>query len=389
MNADKRRILELEQLVAKLYEKIESQSQELAYYRNKKNSSNSSIPPSQDPFRIKRTESLREKTGKKPGGQQGHEGETLEMVECPDQIIEHKPQYCKSCGKDLSSFPSKFISKRQVIDLPKINPITTEHQVYRTQCSCGHCTETDYPTSVHSPICYGENITALSVYLSARQYISFQRMQEMFKDVFGVSISQGTLVNMQKTFAEKAKNIYEEIRCRIERSSFVGGDETGVCINGKNHWAWAFQNAKNTYIRIHNSRGKMAIDDVFPQGFPHATMLHDCWKPYFITHCQSHQICTAHLLRELNYLEKIYPQENWTILFKTLLLDALDLKKHLQPIDYYYPIEKRKIIEEHLEKLLEYQVDPKYKKLYTFKERMVKYQDFLLPFLHQHDIPSR
>ena len=394
MNSDKRRILELEQrvaeleqLVLKLYEIIESQARELAYYRNAKNSGNSSVPPSQDPFRIKRTESLRESTGKKRGGQPGHKGETLEMVDHPDQVIEHKPRYCSECGQDLSSYSSDFVGKRQLIDLPNIAPVITEHRVYLTKCRCGHSTASAYPSTVHSPVCYGENITALSAYFHARQYIPYERMQEMFKDVFGVRVSQGTLVKMQKTFAGKSGGIYEQIRCRVERSSLVGGDETGVCINGHNQWAWAFQNDKNTYIRVHASRGKKAIDDIFPRGFAQATVVHDCWKPYFITNCQSHQICTAHLLRELKYLEKLYPGENWTSSFKSLLLEAIELKKQLTPTDYYHTNEKCQTIEEHLAKLLQYQVDPKYQKLHAFKDRIVKYQDFLLQFLYRHDIP--
>ena len=99
----------------------------------KRGSTNSSVPPSQDPFRIKRTESLREKTGKKPGGQPGHEGETLEMISHPDLVIDHKPRYCNKCGQDLSSFSSEFAGKRQLIDLPKIEPVITEHHVYTTK----------------------------------------------------------------------------------------------------------------------------------------------------------------------------------------------------------------------------------------------------------------
>ena len=74
----------------------------LSRYEHPKNSSNSSMPPSHDPFRHKRTESLRTKSGKKPGGQMGHSGSCLEISEPPDEIIEHRSDYCGQCGKDLS-----------------------------------------------------------------------------------------------------------------------------------------------------------------------------------------------------------------------------------------------------------------------------------------------
>lgn len=394
MNADKKRIQELEQevaelkvLVVELRKIIELQAKELVYYRNKKDSNNSSIPPSQDPFRIKRTESLREKSGKKPGGQQGHEGKTLEMVENPDSIVKHTPKNCTCCGKDLSEIPSIFVGKRQVLDIPKIEYLITEHQIFGKQCICGHYEKSAYPIQAHSPICYGENIMTISAYLNSRQYVSYERMQEMFKDVFNVPISQGTLVNLVKKFAKKCTPIYEQIRCRIEKSKLVGADETSVCVNGKNHWAWTFQNPNYTYIHIDESRGRKAIDKVFKHGFPFASLLSDCWSPYFVVNCQSHQLCFAHLLRELNYFEKSCPDEDWVKSIQTLFLEALQLKRELKPIEYYYPNEKRNTLESHLEALLKYELFSDDKKLLAFKKRLVKNKDSLFLFLHRYDIP--
>jgi hypothetical protein len=116
--------------------------------------------------------------------------------------------------------------------------------------------------------------------------------------------------------------IYEKIREKLTKSEVVGADETGACINGKNHWAWTFQNHRLTYIYINSSRGKQAIDTAFASGFNKTIPVHDCWKPYFITSCQSHQICIAHLLRDLNYLDILY-NDRWTKDFKELILDAL------------------------------------------------------------------
>jgi hypothetical protein len=134
-------IAELSTKVSLYESKIIQLGKELSIYRTKKNSSNSSLPPSQDPFRVKRTESLRERSGRQPGGQQGHEGYSLEQLMTPTEIITHEPCYCTACGEALSGIASEFIGSRQVIDIPPVKPIVTEHQIYGKRCHCGHLTK--------------------------------------------------------------------------------------------------------------------------------------------------------------------------------------------------------------------------------------------------------
>jgi len=97
-------IVELSGKLSMLEEQNALLEKELSLYRHKKNSSNSSIPPSQDPFRVKQTESLRQRSGRKPGGQPGHEGFFLETVSDPTETVSHSPDYCKCCGKTFSAF---------------------------------------------------------------------------------------------------------------------------------------------------------------------------------------------------------------------------------------------------------------------------------------------
>jgi transposase len=299
---DQSRIKELELQVEFLTQQIKELlaqnailEAKLSNYLTKKNSSNSSTPPSQDPHRLKRTESLRVKSGLPPGGQSGHQGHFLEITDDPTDTIVHSPDYCTCCGKSLHSIPSVFSGKRQVIDIPAVHPTVTEHQIYSKRCTCGHLTESSYPPEAHSAVCYGSNLQSLTAYFHARQYIPYQRMREMYREIFGLSISSGSLVNMVSSFAANCKGIYEEIHRRVSASSVVGADETGVCIKGKNHWAWVFQTPQATYIHTDKSRGKKVIDQLFPQGFPQTILVHDCWSPYFGVPTKGHQICTAHL----------------------------------------------------------------------------------------------
>jgi transposase len=371
---------------ADLKGRISYLEEKLSRYEHPKNSSNSSIPPSQDPFRQKRTESLREKSDKKPGGQRGHTGSCLEFSDTPDEIVEHQSAYCEVCGMDLSSTEAVFEGKRQVIDIPPVVPRIIEHRIYSRHCSCGHCQTSDYPQEAHSSVCYGNNLLGITAYLHSRQYIPFERMREMYRDLFGLEISSGSLVNMVQRFADKVGGLYEIIRERIARSPVVGGDETGVCVGGKNHWGWTFQTPKATFIVIEDSRGKKVIDRHFNSGFSTSTLVHDCWKPYFKVAAQSHQICTAHLLRELKYLDQLYRDE-WTKKFIRLLNDALQLKKELSPSDYLQPVEQRKLLEQRLDELINLPIDPTYEKLIPFKNRITEYRKYLFRFLYQYDVP--
>ncbi len=108
------------------------------------------------------------------------------MVKEPDFIEKHIPEYCSCCGKDIRNTPYEFVGKRQVIDIPKIKFETTEHQIYKRICSCGHATKSSYPTQVNAHVSYGNNIESLIGYFHTRQYVPFKRMQEIFHDVFRV-----------------------------------------------------------------------------------------------------------------------------------------------------------------------------------------------------------
>jgi len=216
--------------------------EKLAKYENPKNSNNSSIPPSKDENRPFKSKSLRKKTGRKPGGQKGHEGTTLEMVSNPDKIINHLPGYCKCCGKDLSTIPEEFVDRKQIIDLPPIEPVITEHRVYQRKCSCSNVTTSSFPDGMQATVSYGPMIESLIGYFHSRQYIPFLRMKELFGDIFSVPISEGGIHCLLDRLSTKALPLYYRIRDMVTNSLVVGADETGGKLNGKNIWIWTWQN---------------------------------------------------------------------------------------------------------------------------------------------------
>ncbi len=358
----------------------------LAKYENPKNSNNSSVPPSKDENRPFKSKSLRKKTGRKPGGQKGHEGTTLEMVSDPNEVLNHTPEYCECCGKDLAGTPGEFVERKQVIDLPPIEPIVTEHRVYKTECSCGHITMSSFPGGLKAPVSYGPMIESLTGYFHSRQYIPFLRMQELFRDIFSVPISEGGIHCLLNRLSTKALPLYHRIRDMITNSSVVGTDETGAKLNGKKIWIWTWQNDRVTWLKGTDNRGYKTIEENFPEGFKESVFVHDCWKSHFKPDVYTHQLCTAHLLRELNYLEERY-NHRWPAMFGKFLLDGIKLKEKLAPGDYYQPIKERTKLENRLEKLLAYEIDEKLKELVSFRKRMLKYKDYILYFLHHPKVP--
>jgi transposase len=377
---------ELLGIIKKLEERILQLELELSYYKNPKNSRNSSIPPSKDENRPQRNQSLREKSEKKVGGQEGHEGKTLEMTNKPDEIIKEVPEYCSSCGKELSGIKEEFIERRQIIDIPPIQAICKEYQTYEKICTCGHANIGQMPKTVTSQVQYGIGAEAMVSYLHSRHYIPFNRIEEIMKDVFGLAISEGGIHCLLKRFTEKARSTYDEIKRKIETSDFVGTDETGAKVNGSKQWFWVWQNQQFTYIVNSVNRGIDTIKRVFANGLPNAILQHDRWASHFHCEAKGHQLCTAHLLRDFNYLEELY-ESSWANKMKELLKQAIELKKEFSFDDYQNPNTKRDALETNLTKLLNFSLNLSEKKSLALQKNLLKNKNSILLFLYHPKVP--
>lgn len=371
----------------KLKLRLEVVEQQLAKLLTRKDSHNSSVPPSKDENRPNRTNSLREKSDKKVGGQPGHEGKTLEMTTKPDEIIDHRSCFCPHCGTDVSEMPVEVSASRQVIDIPVIRQVVTEHRIYRHRCNCGHVFESDFPQGVDWPVSYGRNIESLVGYLNVRQYLPFKRLQEMMRDVFGVSISEGGLHYLLNRLSDKGVAAYEIIRQTVMNSPVIGTDETGMKINGKKHWFWTWQSKLATFIAASANRGADTIEERMQGISENAVLVHDCWRAHFKTPVARHQICTVHLIRELKYFEELY-KVAWPVRFRIVLMEADRLKKRMSETDYLTANHDRSWLEKSLQDLLDEPIEPRYKELLSFQKRMVRYKRHLFTFLKEPAVPS-
>jgi len=367
------RVMELEQMVKDL----QTQTNSLT---TKKNSNNSSIPPSTDLTRKNR--SLRTSSGKKPGGQKGHTGTTLRMTETPDEIHKLIPDYCNDCGMELTDIAAQFESKRQVVEIPPIKPLYIEYQSHSKTCTCGHTQTGNYPCGVTNHIQYGASVEAMIGYQSVYQYTPFKRLSELFKHCFNLPISEGSIDNILKRLSAKALPIYQAIKEQIEMSTQVGGDETGAKINGKKGWIWTWQNVSATFIAVSLNRGMETIQKLFPKGFINAILNSDRWKPQLKTHAKGHQLCTSHLLRDLQYLIEL-EKTKWADSMKQLLLKGLELKRQCPEYVRNHPAVME--IENKMDVLLAEPLDKS--KTLTFQKSIIKHRKHVFTFLYYAEVP--
>ena len=362
---------------------LKKENEKLRNKIHRKNSRNSSIPPSQDPNRKRTNYSLREKSGKKVGGQERHTGHNLKMVRVPNNTITHIPQTCQKCGARLVANP-KFVKRRQVIDIPPITPLVTEHQVYQRKCNCGYCNEGHFPKEVKAPVSYGSRVEALISYFSVRQYIPFKRIEETLRELFGLSISSATVCNKLEVVKDKLLKDYSWIQNQIPKSKVLGSDETECQVNGQKGWIWTWQTPSLTYLRFSSNRGEKTLLDVFPNGLPNSIVVHDSYATQFKLKCKGHQMCLPHLLRELNYF--IEKGDQWSALFKQQLKAAIVLyQKNKKHPDKNFKRSRNKI-NKNIDQLL---VGEKNGKglLEAFKDRMRKKRNALLRFLDDPNVP--
>jgi transposase len=225
---------------AQLRLRVTELESKLAKYEHPKNSGNSGVPPSQDPFR--KTKSLRTKSNKFQGGQKGHKGSKLNKIKIPDTVIIHDIKQCNSCGHALSA---EFIDydARQVFDIPPIEIQVTEHRRVHKKCTCcGTLNKGMFPEELIQQAQYGVCLKSLCVYLQNYQMLPFARCTEFIEDLTGHRISTGSLSNFQKQCFHKLDDYNQQIKSQLLQSPILHADETGIRLNGKNSWIHVISN---------------------------------------------------------------------------------------------------------------------------------------------------
>jgi len=221
-------------------------------------------------------------------------------------------------------------------------PIEARYVAHRSHSKvCTHCSENciaALPARLTAPIQYGGNIVAMVSYLSVYQHIPYRRIKTLLKDLFALDISEGSIDNMLEYTAQKAIPVYQ------------------------------------------------TIEQYFSNGFPTAVYVSDYWAAQLKVKAYLHQLCVAHLLRELRNFEVALGCA-WSISMKVLLQDAIELKKQLTPTQYLKPTAAVIEIEQRLMLLLVTEQSAAHKKVKAFSKRLIKNKNSILTFLYHPKVP--
>jgi transposase len=288
-----------------------------------KDSHNSSLPPSADPPSVRRTRSLRRPTGRKVGGQPGHRGSTRQPEPCPDEVVTHAPAECRACGAALAAASASKIERRQLIEVPPVRPLVIEHWSETRRCAaCGVETKAPFPAHVTAPVCYGPGLRARAAYLHQYQLLPVARTSEALRDLFGCSISPGTVHHLTEECAEALAGAEARLKDSVTAAAVIGADETGLRVAGESHWVHVARTESLTHYACTPKRGKEAMDSIGILPAYTGTVVSDALCAYRQYRQSRHALCGAHLLRELTYIkETCAEQQQWTEPLAKLLLE--------------------------------------------------------------------
>jgi transposase len=256
------RIAELEALVAQQREQITAMLAENAalWGQLAKDSHNSHKPPTSDGLQ-RRPRSQRQKSGRRSGGQPGHRGQTLPLAAPPDEVVTHAPTQCGHCQTSLEGVAPHAAERRQVLELPPVRLHIREHQAAHVRCpGCGRVTVAVFPAEVPSRIQYGPGLRALVVYLVEQQLVPYARVRELLADLFGQSLSVGTLVRMVQQCAQALAPVEEALKAEAQAAPVLHNDETGVRVAGRLQWVHVSSTPTLTHFGVHPKRGTEATD---------------------------------------------------------------------------------------------------------------------------------
>ena len=298
--------VQVEEQVAQIQlqtEQIQLQAARIQELENlkKKNSSNSSKPPSSDSF-VKKTRSLRRSSGKKVGGQTGHKGHALEQVSNPDEtIILEVPTHCEACQRALEKNAGEIVETRQVFDIPVSRYIVKEFCAQEVVCTCGCKNRSAFPAGVDHAVQYGPDVRAASVHLTQVHMMPYVRSAELIESLYGLPISAASLLAFVAQagggLADEVKSIGE----KVSASAVAGADESGFRVGGGRYWLHTAVTESYTWCGIHEKRGAEAVEAFGVLTSFKGVLTHDCLAMYWLLACL-HALCNAHLLRELQYV---------------------------------------------------------------------------------------
>lgn len=346
------------------------------------NSRNSSQPPARD---FKSDKPKKRRRHKKVGAREGHEKAERKLVENPNKVIEVWVDTCEKCHINLlDQVPMRTI-RRQVTELPEIQPVVIETRQHEVRCPhCDQLRRGKLPTGLEAGRQFGPRLEATVTSLHHEHHLAYERVSQVCEEIFGVTLSKGGAVAIVERAGKAAESEAEAIGEQVRQSKVIGSDETSARVHGRNWWEWVFVGANCEYHLIVPSRGQ-AVIEAFMRECRAEVWVCDCWKAQLNAPAAVYQICLSHQIRNLQGLIEKRPRLLWAQEMQALFRKAIHLGKRRWQLTKAGFERQVAIIEKQLNELLKR----------TFRglganllKRYRKYRDFLFVFLHRSDVPA-
>jgi transposase len=346
------------------------------------NSRNSSQPPSRD---FKSDKPKKRRRHKKAGAKEGHEKAERVLVDNPDKVIEVWAESCPKCQVSLLDRVPEHTLRRQVTELPEIQPVVIETRQYEVRCPCcGQLRRGQLPAGLEARRQFGPRLEATVTSLHHEHHLGYERIGQVCEEMFGLTLSKGGAVSIVERAGKAAESEAEAIGEQVRQSKVIGSDETSARVHGRNWWEWVFVGANHEYHLIEPSRGQDVIE-AFMRECQAEVWVCDCWKAQLNAPAKICQICLSHQIRNLQGLIEKRPRLVWAQEMQTLFRKAIHLGKRRWQLTKAGFERQVAILEKRLAQLLKR----------TFRglganllKRYRKYRDSLFVCLYRSDVPA-
>jgi transposase len=219
------------------------------------------------------------------------------LAEHPDEFRDYRPEVCEQCGGRFGpDAAEELIGEYDEIEIPPVKPYIVRHRRYACRCgNCGLTTEAPAP-AIAGKTPFGPRIHALAIYYKTFQALSYERLRFMFRDAFGLQVSEGALMNMFARARPRFTCEADKARGGLRAAKVVASDETGVRIEGTNSYQWVFHCKDAVVHQPDYSRAARVVDEVMGGHVPEV-WISDRYSAQQ-SHGRRHQTCLAHLARD-------------------------------------------------------------------------------------------
>jgi transposase len=400
----RRKVAEREKQIGEREKQIADLERQLAL--RKRNSTNSSKPPSSDGLAgEQRSRGRRHKSKRKPGGQPGHPGRHRGLVPTPEvsAIEVVLPKHCRHCGRNLPPTPHQVATegeprRHQVTEIPAVKAHITEYQF--PHVVCGHCSKaTRAPLPGEIAGHFGPQLTALIAYWTVVCRLPRRLVEAMLADVLSIEISLGSTQKAWEEVSRAVEQPYQQLQEQLPREVVLNVDETGWRTAGDKRWIWAMVAHQFVFYVVASTRGAQVLVTLLGTVF-RGILCCDRWVVYLTYHSGRMQLCWAHLKRNLlgiaDYARSPSAQQfcrdALAIVARLFRLwyrfrgDLRDRRGNPQPLDRRQLIEKSIPLQKKLFALAEAHLDDADREVRNLATAMFLHFERLFTFLEQEGV---